>query len=36
VNTDGQVLEAEECRYRVLPLAAKFLAPAPRFTAAFE
>jgi diacylglycerol kinase (ATP) len=26
VNTDGEVLEAEECRYRVLPRAARFLA----------
>ena len=33
VNTDGQVLEAEECRYRVLPLATRFFAPAPKFTA---
>jgi len=27
VNTDGQVLEADRCRYRVLPRAARFLAP---------
>lgn len=26
VNTDGEVLEAQECRYRVLPRAARFLA----------
>jgi diacylglycerol kinase (ATP) len=26
VNTDGEVLEADECRYRVLPRAARFLA----------
>lgn len=26
VNTDGEVLEAEECRYRLLPRAARFLA----------
>jgi diacylglycerol kinase (ATP) len=26
VNTDGEVLEAGECRYRVLPRAARFLA----------
>lgn len=39
VNTDGQVLEADRCRYRILPRAARFLgarkeatsAPAPRF-----
>jgi diacylglycerol kinase (ATP) len=27
VNTDGQVLEATECRYTVLPRAARFLVP---------
>jgi diacylglycerol kinase (ATP) len=27
VNTDGQVLEAERCEYRVLPSAVRFLAP---------
>lgn len=26
VNTDGEVLEADVCRYRVLPRAARFLA----------
>jgi diacylglycerol kinase (ATP) len=34
VNTDGQVLEADVCRYRVLPLATRFLAPEPKFTRA--
>ena len=28
VNTDGQVLEADHCRYSILPEAARFLAPA--------
>ena len=28
VNTDGQVLDARECRYRILPGAARLLAPA--------
>ena len=28
VNTDGQVLETSRCHYRVLPRAARFLAPA--------
>jgi len=32
VNTDGEVLEADECRYRVLPRAARFLAGAAPFT----
>jgi len=26
VNTDGEVLEADSCRYRILPRAARFLA----------
>jgi len=26
VNTDGEVLEADTCRYRILPRAARFLA----------
>jgi len=29
VNTDGEVFETDTCRYRVLPGAARFLAPAP-------
>jgi len=29
VNTDGQVLEASRCEYRMLPQAARFLVPAP-------
>jgi diacylglycerol kinase (ATP) len=39
VNTDGQVLEADRCCYRIMPRAARFLgvgrettdAPGPRF-----
>lgn len=30
VNTDGQVLEADRCRYRILPTAARFLRGATR------
>ena len=30
INTDGQVLEADRCRYEVLPGAARVLMPAPR------
>jgi diacylglycerol kinase (ATP) len=33
VNTDGQVLEAARCEYRVLPSAARLLAPAGERTA---
>jgi diacylglycerol kinase (ATP) len=29
VNTDGEVFEADACRYRVLPRAATFLVPGP-------
>jgi diacylglycerol kinase (ATP) len=32
VNTDGEVLEADACRYRVLPRAARFLAGAAPFS----
>lgn len=33
VNTDGEVLETDECRYRLLPRAARFLAGDAPFTA---
>lgn len=29
VNTDGQVLEADRCRYGILPRAARFLGTRP-------
>ncbi len=32
VNTDGEVLETDECRYRLLPRAARFLAGDAPFT----
>jgi diacylglycerol kinase (ATP) len=34
VNTDGEVMEATACEYRVLPHATRFLAGEPLFTAA--
>lgn len=30
VNTDGQVLDTDHCRYRILPRAVRFLAPAAK------
>jgi diacylglycerol kinase (ATP) len=34
VNTDGEVMEATSCEYRVLPQAARFLCGEPQFTVA--
>ena len=34
VNTDGEVMEATRCEYRVLPRATRFLAGEPLFTVA--
>jgi diacylglycerol kinase (ATP) len=36
VNTDGEVMEAASCEYRVLPRAARFLSGEPQFTTAAE
>ncbi len=36
VNTDGEVLEADECHYRLLPRAARFLAGSAPYSAAAQ